>query len=79
MWFTLNTEACPWFELETHQLEYRKMSSPVTRTELYDVAKVTAKILESCGIPCFLVGGVACSAYGTTRLPNVSHNGSGRR
>lgn len=46
------------------------MSSSLTRTELYSVAKVAAKILESCGMPCFLVGGVACSAYGTTRLPN---------
>ncbi|KAL4078177.1 hypothetical protein V8B97DRAFT_1935566 [Scleroderma yunnanense] len=43
------------------------MTSSPTRTELYDVAKVTARILKSCGIPCFLVGGMACSAYGTTR------------
>ncbi|KAG6334510.1 hypothetical protein ID866_4581, partial [Astraeus odoratus] len=48
------------------------MTSSPTRAELYEVAKVTARILKSSGLPCFLVGGMACAAYGTSRLPNVS-------
>lgn len=46
------------------------MSGSPTREELHEVAKVTMRILRSCGIPCFLVGGMACSVYGTSRLPN---------
>ncbi|KAI6165940.1 hypothetical protein EDD17DRAFT_1471759 [Pisolithus thermaeus] len=46
------------------------MSSSPTREESHEVAKVTVRVLRSCGISCFLVGGMACSLYGTSRLPN---------
>ncbi|KAI6121917.1 hypothetical protein F5141DRAFT_999228 [Pisolithus sp. B1] len=46
------------------------MPSPPMREELHEVAKATVRILRSCGISCFLVGGMACSLYGTSRLPN---------
>ncbi|KAI6037603.1 hypothetical protein EDC04DRAFT_3064371 [Pisolithus marmoratus] len=48
------------------------MSKSPTREELHEVARVTVRILRSRGMSCFLVGGMACSVYGTSRLPNVT-------
>ncbi|KIJ63073.1 hypothetical protein HYDPIDRAFT_113616 [Hydnomerulius pinastri MD-312] len=45
-------------------------SLPPTLTEVLEVAKVTARILNSCGIHCCLVGGAACAALGVRRVPN---------
>ncbi|KAF9226209.1 hypothetical protein BS17DRAFT_749498 [Gyrodon lividus] len=40
------------------------------RSEVEETSKVTARLLNSFGMQCCLVGGAACSALGVQRVPN---------
>jgi len=45
-------------------------SLPPLRSEVEEVSRVTARLLNSFGMHCCLVGGAACSAFGVKRVPN---------
>ncbi|KAH7882269.1 hypothetical protein F5I97DRAFT_336666 [Phlebopus sp. FC_14] len=48
----------------------RRYRYSATQEEVKDIGRITARLLQSFGILCCLVGGVACSALGVSRINN---------
>jgi hypothetical protein len=67
-----------WVELDSAEAMFSLpdmySSGPLTTSEIETVARAVVTTLETHKIRCCLVGGAACSLYGTNRRPNVRPN-----